>query len=383
LARRPAALDALLDPSFFAGLAPLPPGAFALPDDFEGAMDEARRLHRERVFQIGLQVLAGAASAADAGEAFADLADACIAALAEAALKEVERQGGAFPGEVALIALGKCGSREMTASSDLDLMTLYAPASPDAASAGKGWAAETFYGRFTQRLITALSAPTGEGELYKVDMQLRPSGTKGPVAVSFAAFESYYAGEAETWEYLALTRGRVAWATSPAFASRAAAAIEGKLRRPRDAQRTAADVKAMRQLMARERPASGFWDLKLHEGGLVDIEFAAQFLQLAHGAAGGPLRPNTAAALEAMRAAGLAPGALIDDLAAAWRLQQDLSQLVKVALPDGADPEHEPKALRSLMAKAAGVRDFRALHAALTARRRSAHSAFLALLADA
>jgi glutamate-ammonia-ligase adenylyltransferase len=84
-----------------------------------------------------------------------------------------------------------------------------------------------------------------------------------------------------------------------------------------------------------------------------------------------------------MRAAGLAPAALIDELAAAWRLQQDLSQLVKVALPDGADPEREPKALRSLMAKAAGVRDFRSLHAALTARRRSAHSAFLALLTGA
>jgi glutamate-ammonia-ligase adenylyltransferase len=175
----------------------------------------------------------------------------------------------------------------------------------------------------------------------------------------------------------------VAWASSPGFAARAAAAIEAKLRTPRDAQRTAADVRAMRQLMARERPAAGFWDLKLHEGGLVDIEFAAQFLQLAHAADGGPLRPNTAAALEAMRAAGLAPAALVNDLADAWSVQQDLSQLVKVALPDGADPEHEPRALRSLMAKAAGVRDFRALHAALTARRRAAHRAFLDLLAAA
>ena len=383
LARRPAALDALLDPAFFAPLTALPPGAFALPGDFEGAMDAARRLHRERAFQIGLQVLAGTASAAAAGEAFADLADACIAALAEAALSEVERQGGAFPGEVALIALGKCGSREMTASSDLDLMTLYEAASPDAASADKGWAAETFYGRFTQRLITALSAPTGEGELYEVDMQLRPSGTKGPVAVSFGAFESYYAGEAETWEYLALTRARVAWATSPAFAARAAAAIEATLRQPRDTRRTATDVLSMRRLMARERPAAGFWDLKLSDGGLVDIEFAAQFLQLAHADAGGPLRPNTAAALEAMRSAGLAPPEPIDDLAAAWRLQQDLSQLMRVALAEGADPEHEPKALKGLMAKAAGVRDFRSLHATLTARRRAAHRAFLALVAGA
>jgi glutamate-ammonia-ligase adenylyltransferase len=139
----------------------------------------------------------------------------------------------------------------------------------------------------------------------------------------------------------------------------------------------------MRELMARERPPKGPWDLKLSPGGLVDIEFAAQFLQLAHAAGGGPLRPNTAAALEAMRAAGLAPAATIDDLAGAWRLQQDLSQLLKVALAEGADPEREPKALKSLMAKAAGVRDFRALHAALTARRRAAHRAFLSLAADA
>src|SRR5271155_3905622 len=100
-------------------------------------------------------------------------------------------------------------------------------------------------------------------------MQLRPSGTQGPVAVSVAAFDHYYAGEAETWEYLALTRARVVWATTPAFAVRAA---------ERDPHKTAADVRAMRQLLARERPPSGFWDLKLYEGGMVDIEFAAQFL---------------------------------------------------------------------------------------------------------
>ena len=248
LGRRPATLDALLDPSFFAPLGPmeLPSPTPSGADGYEAAMDFARRLRRERAFQIGLQVMAGAASAAQAGEAFADLADVCIGALSAAALAEVERQGGAFPGEVAVIALGKCGSREMTWGSDLDLMTLYEPAAPDAASAEKGWAAETFYGRVTARLITALSAPTAEGELYEVDMQLRPSGTQGPVAVSVAAFDHYYAGAAETWEFLALTRARVAWASSPAFGRRAAASIEAKLRAARDVRRTAADVVEMR-----------------------------------------------------------------------------------------------------------------------------------------
>jgi glutamate-ammonia-ligase adenylyltransferase len=382
LARRPAALDALLDSAFFAPFEPLgpPPPAVRGEGGFEAAMDAARRLQRERAFQIGLQVLAGTASAAAAGEAFADLAELCISGLAEAALAEVTRQAGAFPGEVAVLALGKCGSHEMTAASDLDLMTLYEGARADAASADKGWAAETFYGRFTGRLITALSAPTAEGELYEVDMQLRPSGTKGPVAVSFPAFEGYYSREAETWEYLALTRARVAWATSPAFAARASGAVEAALRAPRDVSRTAADVLAMRQLMADERPAEGFWDLKLSDGGLVDIEFAAQFLQLIGAAAGGPLRANTAEALAALGGAGLAPAEALADLSAAWRLQQDLSQLLKVALSEDADPDAEPKPLRALLAKAGGARDYRALRVRLAARRRAAHRAFLSLM---
>ncbi len=382
LARRPATLDALLDPAFFAPLAPLgaSPPALSAAAGFETAMDGARRLRRERAFQIGLQVMAGTASAAQAGEAFADLADVCIGALSAAALAEVERQGGAFPGEVAVVALGKCGSREMNAGSDLDLMTFYEAATPDSASRDKGWAAATFYGRYTQRLITALSAPTAEGELYDVDMQLRPSGTQGPVAVSFAAFDHYYAGEAETWEYLALTRARIAWASSPAFAERAAAAIEAKLRAPREPARTAADVRAMRELMGRERPPSGFWDFKLIDGGLVDIEFAAQFLQLIHAPAGGPLRQNTAEALAALADAKLAPPSLLADLAGAWRLQQDLSQLLRVAIARDADPDQEPSALRTLMAKVAGVRDHRALRAALTRRRQAAHRALYDLL---
>src|SRR5674476_318777 len=95
---------------------------------------------------------AAANSSPASRRAFADLADASIHTLASAALAEVERLGGAFPGAVVVVALGKCGSREMTAGSDLDLMTLYRARDAQAASAIKGWAAETVYGRFTQRL---------------------------------------------------------------------------------------------------------------------------------------------------------------------------------------------------------------------------------------
>jgi glutamate-ammonia-ligase adenylyltransferase len=137
----------------------------------------------------------------------------------------------------------------------------------------------------------------------------------------------------------------------------------------------------MRVLMARERPASGFWDMKLSDGGLVDIEFAAQHLQLVGAAAGGPLRQNTAEALAARGVSGLAPAAQLKALAAAWRLQQDLAQLLKVALADDADPSGEPKALRALLAKAGGARDLRSLRARLATARRAAHAAFELLVA--
>jgi glutamate-ammonia-ligase adenylyltransferase len=391
LARRPAAIDAMLDGEFFAPIDLAQDHAFmrsvvaraALDREdgsFEAAMDAVRVVHREQAFRVGVQVMSGAASAAAAGKAFADLADICVGALAGAALAETERLGGAFAGEVAVVALGKCGSREMSAGSDLDLMTLYRAADPAGASAVKGWDAVTFYGRFTQRLIAALSSQTGQGGLYEVDMQLRPSGTKGPVAVSFQAFEDYYEAEAETWELLALTRARVIWSTSPAFAEAAQGAVEAALRRPRERAAMAADVREMRELMARERPPKGEWDLKLTPGGLVDIEFAAQFLQLAHAGEGGPLEPNTAAALAAFRETGLAPAKPLADLEKAWQLQQDLTQLLKVALADGADPAAEPAAFRKLLARAGGAGDFRGLQSALKTARASAHAAYEAIV---
>ena len=132
----------------------------------------------------------------------------------------------------------------------------------------------------------------------------------------------------------------------------------------------------MRALMARERPPKGFWDLKLSPGGLVDVEFAAQYLQIVHASAGGPLAANTAEALSALRAAGLAPDGQVRALEDAWRLQQDLSQLIKVALEDAVEVEEEPQPFRQMLAKAGGARDFRSLKTRLTAARTTARKAY-------
>ncbi|RZJ44814.1 MAG: glutamine-synthetase adenylyltransferase, partial [Brevundimonas sp.] len=287
------------------------------------------------------------------------------AALAPAALAEAVRQGGALPGgRVAVVALGKAGSREMRASSDLDLMTVYdAPA--DAVSADKGWAAGVFWSRFTQRLIAALSAHTAEGGLYEVDMRLRPGAAKGPVSLRLSALEDYYAAEGDTWEFMALTRARVVWANDAAFGKIVTTALEGILRRPRPGVNIAADARRMRDLMARERPGKGAWDLKLAPGGQVDAEFVAQIQQLHAAAIGEPLTVST---LEA----------LVHDpeLAEAWRLQQALGQVLAAAFDDPGDPSSEPDGFRRRLAEATGFADYEALTAGLARVRQAARAAF-------
>ena len=137
----------------------------------------------------------------------------------------------------------------------------------------------------------------------------------------------------------------------------------------------------MRALLEKEKPAKGFWDLKLSRGGLVDIEFAAQHLQIVHAAYGGPLRPHTGEALAAMKAETLIAPELADALERAWRLQQDLSQVLKIALPEGEDPSYEPEPLRALLAKAGHAADFKALAEALRELKAAARRAFEAVLA--
>ena len=105
--------------------------------------------------------------------------------------------------------MGKLGSREMTVSSDLDLIVIYDAEGAEASHGRRPLAPTVYYARLTQALISALSAPTAEGILYKVDMRLRPSGRQGPLATTLAAFRRYHAEDAWTWEHMALTRARI------------------------------------------------------------------------------------------------------------------------------------------------------------------------------
>ncbi|MGE5505139.1 MAG: bifunctional [glutamine synthetase] adenylyltransferase/[glutamine synthetase]-adenylyl-L-tyrosine phosphorylase [Actinomycetota bacterium] len=369
LARHSNLLDSVLQARFFEPLAPADELAVDLDraltqaGDFQEVLDVSRRWANDRKFQVGVQTLRTMVDAEEAARALSDVADAVIGRLAPRVEAELARAHGRIAGGGwVILAMGKMGGREMTASSDLDLVLVYD--APDAAAESDGprpVSVPTWYARLTQRLVNAITAPTGEGTLYEVDMRLRPSGNSGPVASSFDAFQRYHEEAAWTWEHMALTRARVV-AGDPALAERVTEVIRATLTRPRDQAKLVRDVAEMRQRMAKEHKAETHWEVKHLRGGLVDIEFVAQYLQLAHGHVHPEiLAPNTRDALDAACAAGVLARADRDALVQAWRLWAAVQTVLRQTIAGAFDERTAPRGLKDILVRAAGLTDFKTM----------------------
>jgi glutamate-ammonia-ligase adenylyltransferase len=283
LGRQPQALDALLDRAFFD---PLPDAATLTGEleawlqgesDYEAVLDSVRRWALEQTFRAGVQVLRAVGGPAEAGLAFSAIADAALTVLYPRVITEFARRHGPPPGRgMAVIAMGKLGSNEMTAGSDLDLITIYDAAGAEASEGPKPLPPATYFPRLTQALVGALTAPTAEGRLYEVDMRLRPSGRQGPVALSLGAFGKYQMEQAWVWEHLALTRARVVTGNPDLAADveqTIRAALSQRLGDP--AVLTQAREMRVKLLEAHARDRQNPWSLKHAAGGLMEIEFLA------------------------------------------------------------------------------------------------------------
>lgn len=391
LARNPQVMDALVDPSFFGAL----PNEAELNRRLDAALTQSRYdedlLERirmfglEYMFLIGVRILSGTVTARQAGEAFARLADAVIRAVHDAVTENFARTYGHMRAEqTAVLAMGKLGGREMTATSDLDLMLIYDfdDKQPDSDGQRPLYGGQ-YFARLTQRLINALTAQTNYGSLYDVDMRLRPSGRAGPLAVQIEGFTGYQENEAWTWEHMALTRARVVSA-SPEFAARVEAVIRDILRRPRDAALIAGDVVEMRGAIAAEKGDRDRWDIKYAAGGLVDIEFIAQYLQLIHAhSLPGILDTSTARVLD--KALQLQVLAVEDAevLRPAVQFYHDLTQILRLCLPGPFDPKTAGAGLLRLLARAADVPDFATLNATLIETQTKVRASFVRILGSA
>ena len=356
LARRPGLFDGLIDASSFAA----PPDAAAVAIklaegtarlSYDERLDRVRRMVGERRFALGVQLIARHRDPLDLTMGYAAIAEGAIVALADAARSEFEAVHGRVPGgELMILGLGRLGGMALTHASDLDLIFLF-DAPEEAVSDGqKSLGATDYFNRLAKRVVAALSVPTAAGPLYDVDTRLRPQGEKGMLAVRLDAFEAYQRDEAWTWEHMALLRARPLYGTDGGR-KKLAATVARVLEMEREPAKVRADAAKMRADMPTHKPPAGPLDIKLGEGGLVDLEFAVHTLQLIHRTG---FDPRLECAIAALADAGLIDRQADDDL----RLLSRILVTSRLVVPGGGVPEEES---RALVAEVCGHADWASL----------------------
>ena len=329
-------------------------------DGYEEVLDISRRWANDRKFQVGLHILRSTIPASEAAAALSDVAEASIVGIQPMVEAEFARQHGVIAGgRMSILAMGKLGGREMTPTSDLDLVFIYDhdPGAPPS-DGDRSLDPSQYYARLCQRMINAVTALTANGRLYEVDMRLRPSGNSGPIASTVEAFRRYHEEKSWTWEHMALARARIIGPADP-LTAQIQAIVDSTLRQERDADRLLTDVTEMRRRIDLEHRTEFVWEVKYVRGGIVDIEFLVQNLQLSN-AHQHPeiLATNTQQALGRLRDAGLLTTDHAALLLRAHRLWQTVQAMLRLTIEGYFTPERVdeiPAALENALIQACGA----------------------------
>ncbi len=365
----PLVLESVLTPGFFDRPPPLAgfekdlDVALAQARDFEDILDISRRWTNDQRLQLGIQALRNMIDWETIGQTHSDIATAVIDRLKRAVENQFYQIHGQISGaKSAVIAMGKLGGREMTPTSDLDLIFIYDH--DDAATPSDGerpLAPSQYFARLSQRLINALTAPTADGKLYEVDMRLRPSGNAGPIASHLSAFIGYHEEKAWTWEHMALSRARVI-SGDPGLSDQINSVIRDTLVGERDTETLRSDVIDMRERIDKEHHTDFIWEIKYLRGGIVDIEFIAQYLLLKHAQEQNDiLSPNTGNALKNLCENNFLSQQDYDVLADALSMWQAIQGMLRLTISGIFRPGREdeiPDALKRNLADATNCRDF-------------------------
>lgn len=368
LSRNAGVFDAVIGGDFFAdwpGKATLSSdlkAVLAAEIDYEGQLDAARRWTKEWHFRIGVHHLRGLCDAARASAQYADLADSVIAALLPVVQTQFAAKHGPPPGRgAAVLGMGSLGAGRLNAASDLDVIVIYDPEEAETSDGPRPLPTRTYFARMTQALITALTAPMAEGRLYEVDMRLRPSGTQGPVATSWASFRNYQKNDAWVWEHLALTRARTICG-APDLMEDIERFRQSVLAAPRDRGQTLQDVVEMRARIAAAKTPVSIWDAKTGPGRLQDIELISQTGTLLAGASMRDVRAGLGAGVKCglFDAEGCATLQRCYDLF--WSVQTAARLITDKAL----DAEDMGEGAAAFLCRSAGFDEISGLQAALT-----------------
>ncbi len=342
LTRQPHLLDELLDtrqlmapPDWARARQELGLRLSAMDGDVERQMDELRHFKQSESFRLLAQDLSGLWTLEKLSDHLSDLADLLVGATLELAWAGLagKHRPAPTPPAFAVVAYGKLGGKELGYASDLDIVFLYDDAHPDA---------QEIYAKLGKRLNTWMGTLTSAGILYETDLRLRPDGAAGLLVSSIEAFEDYQLHHAWTWEHQALTRARFCCGDA-AVGERFAAIRDCVLQQPRDTEKLRAEVNEMRRKMHAGHPnRSGLFDIKHDAGGLVDVEFAVQFLVLAYAAQHPEMTANIGniALLKRAGELGLLPPEIALAAADAYRELRRRQHAVKLQGGEHAHAEH-------------------------------------------
>jgi len=281
--------------------------------------------YRRRLLHLAARDLTGVASVDVVGEELADIAAAVLEAALAVARSELAP--GAAPCRLAVVAMGKCGGRELNYASDVDVIFVAEPVKDEDENSALATAS-----RLAAGLIGVCARSTPEGSIFPVDPNLRPEGRAGPLVRTLTSHLAYYERWAKTWEFQALLKARPVagdLALGQAYASTLGPLVWQAARREHFVE----DVQAMRRRVEQSLPArQAGRELKLGPGGLRDIEFAVQLLQLVHGRTDETLRsPATLPALAALAVGGYVGRADAEELGAAYRFLRRTEHLLQLS----------------------------------------------------
>lgn len=383
LSNDPALLDAVLEADFVTELPtkeelePLLTDRLRYAHGYEQKMGYLRVFNNEKRFQAGVHLLKHLATPKRIGAFLSDLAEVILQSTMQEVWAEyaVSTDIGKVP-PFAVLGLGKLGGREMTFDSDLDIVFLY----DDEGEAASEMRAHLH--RISQRLISALTLLTREGRLYAVDTRLRPGGSDGPLATSLAAFDAYFEKTAWTYETMALTRGRVAATNDAGFSTRVETAVRHHVLKERDHAVLLKDVLDMRARIAKEFPTANPWALKHVRGGMVDIDFIAQYLVLRYGHKHPEIWHRGARAVfETAQTERLVAESTTGPLIEAKKFLSDLLSLLRLSAPGGVISDEAPAGLQNLLSGGMRMEDFATLKARVVVLEEQVTRAFEAMAA--
>ena len=296
-----------------------------LETDYEQKLEVSRKWKKEWHFRIGVHLLRGITNVDQAGAQYAELAETVLKVIFPVVISEFSKKYGKPPGRGASIfSMGSLGATHLNSTSDLDLIVIYDAEGIEFSDCPTPLNSRLYYTRLTQALVTAMTVEMSQGKLYEVDMRLRPSGRKGPVATSWTSFKDYQTNEAWAWEHLALTRGRVICGNSELSIN-----IEDfrlqliKNVRPKVAVRS---LKEMREKIQKIDLNSNKWEFKQGIGRMQDIELFSQLSTVING----QVTRDVSSGLIAGSESGLLTNTQLDQILKTYKFLKEMNMATRL-----------------------------------------------------